>query len=55
MVLVHILAHGTRNGSLKSTDGEGWHISDIIGTLSDVPTLVGKPKVLFISTFKERK
>ncbi len=53
MVYVHILAHGTSSGFIKSTDGNGIHINDLIGTLTDIPTLNGKPKLVFITTVKE--
>ena len=55
MAIVHFMAHGISSGFLRSTDGNGLQISDLIGTLTDVTTLAGKPKLFFISTFKERK
>ena len=52
MVVLNVISHGTSDGLLKSTEegGFGLHIQDIIGTLRDVKTLQGKPKLLFINT-----
>ncbi len=50
MVVINVIAHGERGGHLCSTDqGIGWHIPDIIGTLTDVKSLHGKPKIFFFN------
>ncbi len=49
MVIVNVIAHGTDAGFLRSKDGLGWHTDDIIGTLTDVDTLSGKPIIMFIN------
>ncbi len=49
MVLLTVICHGDSSGNLMSTDGLGWQISDIVGTLNDVKTLAGKPKVFFVN------
>ncbi len=55
IVVINVIAHGTDTGFIQSIDGLGWHIEDLIGTLNDVPTLVGKPKVFFINTCRGGK
>ncbi len=51
MVAFNFLGHGTEHGLLKTADGEGvgLMIGDVVGTLSDVKCLVGKPKLLFLN------
>ncbi len=50
MVAINIIAHGTKEGFIRSVgDGYGWFLPDIIGTLSDVKALSGKPKLFFIN------
>ncbi len=51
MVAFNFLGHGTEHGVLKSADGlgNGLQIGDIVGTLTDVKSLVGKPKLLFLN------
>ena len=45
-----VIAHGNVQGWLKSIDGQGWNIDDIVGTLSDIETLIGMPKLVFINS-----
>ncbi len=55
MVLVAVICHGDSSGNLKSVDGTGWQISDIVGTLNDVKTLARKPKVFFVNACRGGK
>ena len=57
MFAFNMIAHGTQDGWLKSAeeDGGGLHINDILGSLKDVKTLQGKPKVLFIDACRGSK
>ncbi len=53
MVAVNVIAHGNSYGFLKPA-GEtgqftGWNIYDVVGTLSDVKALLGKPKLFFVN------
>ncbi len=50
MVVINIITHGGRGGVLCSADqGHGLHIPDLIGTLTDVEALRGKPKIFFFN------
>ena len=51
MVAVNIITHGSHDGWLRSADkgGAGLHVQDIVGTLTDVESLRGKPKLLFLN------
>ncbi len=50
MVVVNILTHGGRGGHLCSADqGHGYHVPDLVGTLTDVKALHGKPKIFFFN------
>ena len=57
MVAFNIITHGTRDGWLRSADdqGDGLHVHDIMGTLSDVESLRGKPKLLFVNACRGSK
>ncbi len=57
MVAFNIITHGTRDGWLRSADdqGDGLHVHDIMGTLSDVESLQGKPKLLFVNACRGSK
>ena len=56
MCLVNILTHGGDNGHLCGVNkSPGFHIPFLVGTLSDVEALRGKPKVFFISACRGRK
>ena len=50
MAVVNIIAHGTKEGFVRAAwDGHGWFLPDVIGTLSDVKELSGKPKLFFVN------
>ncbi len=51
MFALGILTHGTEDGWLRPVHetGHGWYLPDIVGTLSDVKALFGKPKLFFIN------
>ena len=51
MVAFIIVTHGSKDGWLRSAEkeGVGLHVDDIVGTLNDVETLRGKPKLLFLN------
>ncbi len=50
MVAVNIITHGSEEGWLRPAgEGHGWFTSDIIGELSDVQSLLDKPKLFFIN------
>ncbi len=51
MFALCILTHGTEDGWLRPVHdaGHGWYLPDIIGTISDVKELSGKPKLFFIN------
>ncbi len=57
MVAFNYVGHGTEHGILTSADGQGCglQISDIVGTLTDVKCLVGKPKLLFLNACRGGK
>ncbi len=57
MVAFNIISHGSKDGWLRSADseGEGLHVHDVIGTLTDVETLRGKPKLLFLNACRGGK
>ena len=57
MVAFNIITHGSKDGWLRSADkeGEGLHTHDIVGTLTDVETLRGKPKLLFLNACRGGK
>ncbi len=55
MVLVVFIGHGDENGYLHSIDGNGLAIHDLVGTLTDVQTLVGKPKAFFVNACRGGK
>ena len=48
VVAVNIIAHGDNHGHLRAMDSPiGWHLPDIVGAVSDVTALLGKPKLFF--------
>ncbi len=51
MLAVHIITHGTRDGTLRPDDdsGHGLLIADLVGSVCDVEELKGKPKIFFIN------
>ncbi len=51
VVAVNIIAHGDSQGHIRSAGNNpvGWHLPDIVGCLSDVQTLHGKPKLFFVN------
>ncbi len=50
MVVVNVLTHGGRGGHLSSAEnGHGFFIPDLVGTLTDVKALHGKPKIFFFN------
>ncbi len=58
MVAFNIVAHGSKDGWLRSADKEGeggLHVHDVVGTLTDVKTLQGKPKLLFLNACRGGK
>ncbi len=57
MVAFNIVTHGSTDGWLRSVDkeGDGLHVNDIVGTLTDVETLQGKPKLLFLNACRGGK
>ena len=57
MVAFNIITHGSNDGWLRSADkeGVGLHVDDIVGTLTDVETLRGKPKILFLNACRGGK
>ncbi len=51
MVVINVITHGGRDGHLCSAGkGHGLHIPDLIGTLTDVEALRGKPKIFFFNS-----
>ena len=57
MVAVNILTHGSEDGWLRpvNNQGHGWYTPDIVGEMSDVETLFGKPKLFFINACRGRE
>ncbi len=55
MILMVFICHGDEHGYLHSTDGMGLTIHDLVGTLTDVKNLVGKPKALFVNACRGGK
>ena len=57
MVAVNIITHGSEDGWLRpaNNQGHGWYTLDIVGELSDVDTLIGKPKLFFINACRGSK
>ncbi len=51
MVAFNFIGHGTEYGMLRTANrlGNGLLVDDIVGTLTDVKALVGKPKLLFLN------
>ncbi len=50
MVVVNILSHGGGGGHVCATDKKhGLHVPDLVGTLTDVKALYGKPKIFFFN------
>ncbi len=49
MFILNIIAHGTEHGFLMSVNGRGLTIDHIVGSLNDIQTLIGKPKVVFVN------
>ncbi len=47
VLVIHAITHGERGESLKSIDGMGLTIDDILGTLNDIPILQKIPKLFF--------
>ena len=44
-----IICHGNNRGQLKDVDKrKAWDIEELIGDLSKVETLVGKPKIMIL-------
>ena len=56
MVVINVLTHGNKDGHLSAVDGgHGWYIQDLVGTLTDVEALRGKPKIFFFNACRGGK
>ena len=51
-----IISHGDSNNYIFDKNGErGWNIEDLIEEISDIPNLIGKPKLFFIQACRGGK
>ena len=54
--LMTVVAHGNSQGQLAFANDDGsWNTEDFIGDLSEVDSLVGKPKILLLETCRGGK
>jgi len=54
--LVLVISHGTSDNFLQDRNGtRTWNIESLITEVSDIPTLVGKPKLFFIEACRGRE
>ena len=55
-LMVTIICHGNDKGHLLDKDNKlAWHMELFVGDLSDVETLVGKPKIMIIQSCRGSK
>ena len=48
-VMITIICHGNRKGELLNRYmKKGWILEDFVAKLSDVPSLLGKPKIMLV-------
>ena len=57
MVALNIITHGTDDGWLKPVNkqGIGWYILEIVAAISDVESLLNKPKLFFVNACRGSK